>query len=169
MTAGELAFALLWNEEAYRQYAYNDLTGKCVTCQTTDPKTTGNLTWLVGLNLETEGCPELAQVVLKWSIAKREAAVLAEFPHYAALDTIRQAALLDIAFNVGAHGLMGFHRMLAAIVAADWATAAKECHVGDPRLEGRYEHLAYMLEHGALPPDLAAKLNLNSTPGRHTP
>jgi GH24 family phage-related lysozyme (muramidase) len=47
-----------------------------------------------------------------------------------------QAALFDMAYNLGIGGLKKFPRMLAAVDAGDWVTAANECHrngIGDAR------------------------------------
>ena len=41
-----------------------------------------------------------------------------------------------MAFNLGVGGLLKFHNLLAACNAADWETAAKECHrqgIGESR------------------------------------
>lgn len=42
------------------------------------------------------------------------------------LDEVRQAALTDMAFNLGEQGLGVFHHMIAAILQSDWNTAAAE-------------------------------------------
>ena len=40
-----------------------------------------------------------------------------------------QAALLDMAFNLGVGGLTkGYPKLMAAVKAGDWQTAAAECH-----------------------------------------
>lgn len=43
---------------------------------------------------------------------------------WTALDDIRRAVLLDLAYEMGGAGLAEFHMMLAAIKLADWAQAA---------------------------------------------
>lgn len=149
MTAIDYAFARLKPEEEYRQFPYNDKTGKRVSCVTSDPETTGNLTWLYGLNLETAGCPELAELVLRWALVQFEKSLLA-FDWYVGCNDVRRSVLLDIAFNEGVHGLLHFPSMLAAIVAGDWATAKAQCHVQDPRLAGRYAVLADLLFKGEI-------------------
>lgn len=42
------------------------------------------------------------------------------------LDEIRQAALTDMAFNIGEEGLGEFHHMIASVLQNDWNTAASE-------------------------------------------
>lgn len=46
---------------------------------------------------------------------------------WGALDIVRQAALTDMAYELGGRGLSGFQHMLAAIRAQVWETAAAEC------------------------------------------
>lgn len=149
MTAIDCAFARLKPEEEYRQFPYNDKTGKRVTCVTPDSETTGNLTWLYGLNLETAGCSELAELVLRWELAQFEKSLLA-FAWYVGCNDVRRSVLLDIAFNEGVHGLLHFPSMLAAIAAGDWVTAKAQCHVEDPRLATRYAVLADLLFRGEI-------------------
>jgi hypothetical protein len=52
---------------------------------------------------------------------------------------------LDIAFNAGVNGLLKFPKMLAALAAKDWGTAANECRVTNPELAGRYQRLSRIL------------------------
>lgn len=47
------------------------------------------------------------------------------------LDEVRQAALTDMAFNIGEQGLGGFHHMIASILQSDWNTAAAELLASD--------------------------------------
>jgi len=48
------------------------------------------------------------------------------FPWTQALDEARRGALLNMAFNMGIHGLAEFHHMLGALEQADYETAAQE-------------------------------------------
>ena len=64
------------------------------------------------------------------------AQVAAALPKWDSYPACVQAALFDMAFNLGVAGLLKFHKLLAACDAADWATAAAECHrqgIGEPR------------------------------------
>lgn len=45
-------------------------------------------------------------------------------PFFEALDGARKGALVNLAFNMGATALSGFHGTLAALDAGDWDTAA---------------------------------------------
>ena len=42
------------------------------------------------------------------------------------LDSVRQDVLVDLAFNLGVGGLLGFRHFLAAMQAGDWTTAKAE-------------------------------------------
>src|SRR5205807_1406002 len=60
----------------------------------------------------------------------------AVLPNWETYPEPAQAALFDMAYNLGIGGLKKFPHMLAAVDAADWDTAAKECHrngIGDAR------------------------------------
>ena len=50
-----------------------------------------------------------------------------ELPYFADLDSERQYALIDMAFNLGVYGLLRFKKMLKAIEKGDFKTASKEC------------------------------------------
>lgn len=42
------------------------------------------------------------------------------------LNEERQAALVDVCFEIGEKGLRGFHKMISAILLQDWATASAQ-------------------------------------------
>lgn len=144
MSAADLVTDRLLSEEGYRQYPYNDATGKRVTCLPG-----GNLSWLIGLNLETAGSLELAKLVLGFLVGKLNEA-LASFWWYPALDDARLSVVLDVAYNAGQNGLLHFPKMLAAIGAKDWDTAAAELLDSDAarQLPSRYNALAVILRSG---------------------
>jgi lysozyme len=141
VSAVDITAARLLKEEAFRQYPYNDATGQRVTCLPG-----GNLSWLIGLNLETAGSMELAEVMTAFLLGKLNAS-LAAFWWYSKLDDVRLSVILDIAFNAGAAGLLHFPKMLAAIGAQDWATAKAELLDSDAarELPKRYAALAQIL------------------------
>ena len=112
---------LLVLDEGFEQFAYNDATGKPVNLPT------GKLTIGIGRNIEQKG------------ITRQEAEYLASndidyfFGHLAdklvwfeLLDEVRQAALLDMAFNLGIEGLLGFERTLSYLKAEQYDMAAQE-------------------------------------------
>lgn len=47
-------------------------------------------------------------------------------PWWRNLNEVRQSVLVNMAFNMGALKLIGFRKMIAALQAGDYATAAKE-------------------------------------------
>ena len=51
---------------------------------------------------------------------------LQQFPWFTALDDVRKAAVVNMAFNLGVHGLLGFPHAIAALAKQDWATANSE-------------------------------------------
>jgi lysozyme len=63
--------------------------------------------------------------ILQHRVNKCEATLLT-FPWYTALDVVRRGAVLNMAYNLGLHGLLGFPHMIAALAKQDWETAAIE-------------------------------------------
>lgn len=62
-------------------------------------------------------------------IRKFEEALRLELPAWDTLPEPAQVALFDMAFNLGIGGLFRkFPKMIAAVKALDWATAAAQCH-----------------------------------------
>ncbi len=80
-----------------------------------------------GRNLRDKGIShDEALSLLEHDIADVEAGLTQAYPWFAALDSVRQRAMIDMAFNVGLHGLLKSPKMLAALSAEDYATAATE-------------------------------------------
>lgn len=67
---------------------------------------------------------EIVDALFAWDRAHKEAEVKAALPWYVALDPVRQAVLLDMAFNLGTAGLLAFRQTLAAIQAGDYVAAS---------------------------------------------
>jgi hypothetical protein len=79
---------------------------------------------------------ERVDAILSDDIASTEAAIRAKLPAFDSWPEPVQEAVFDIAFNCGVAGLLGFHRMLAAIAAHDWQTTGVTSHrkgIGDDR------------------------------------
>lgn len=142
MSAVDIAYARLGGEEGRRQFAYDDSTGRRVTCLPA-----GNLSIAVGVNLET-GLDDAEIDWLSQHRLAKVAAQLAGYSWYAALDEVRQSVCLDLAFNQGLHGLLKYPRMIAALSQQNWISAANECTVEDPKLKDRYDKLAQILRTG---------------------
>jgi lysozyme len=93
----------------------------------------GKLTIGVGRNLDDVGIsPAEADFLLDNDIARATAEVRTFLPWTETLDEVRREALVNMAFNLGIGGLLGFRLMLAALRGGDYASAAAEV------LESRY-------------------------------
>ncbi|MDP3115086.1 MAG: glycoside hydrolase family protein, partial [Candidatus Cloacimonadaceae bacterium] len=88
--------------------------------------TAGKLTIGVGRNLDDCGITQKeAYVLLEDDILLCERLILAEIPKiYLQIDEVRKSVLLNMCFNLGIGGLMGFNNTLAFIAAGDWERAA---------------------------------------------
>jgi lysozyme len=65
-------------------------------------------------------------LMLANDIDDRRAALLVALPWFKDLDEARQGVLLNMAFQLGAQGLLGFHDMLKAVGRGDYVAAAGE-------------------------------------------
>ena len=87
--------------------------------------TAGKLTIGVGRNLDDRGITrEESAMLLANDIAAEERELLRALPWVATLDEVRQRVLLDMSFNMGLVGLLGFKRTLATIQAGEYQAAA---------------------------------------------
>jgi lysozyme len=88
--------------------------------------TAGKLTIGVGRNLEESGISrDEAVLLLRNDIERFATALDKRFPWFRSLSEIRQRALIDMSF-MGMGKVLEFKRMLAALEAFDYATAAAE-------------------------------------------
>jgi GH24 family phage-related lysozyme (muramidase) len=74
--------------------------------------------------------------LLEADLQSFEAQLAATLPKWNSYPEPVQEALFDMAFNLGLGGLKKFPRMLTAIDAGDWNTAAAQCHrqgIGEAR------------------------------------
>jgi len=117
--------AALYRDEGIRTKVYVDCCGK--SWRECSCKTKGFLTVGVGRNLDAVGVSMVeADLMLDHDLTRTTADVLTYIPWSGQLDEIRREALINLAFNVGIGGLLGFTKMLAAMKRGDWATAASE-------------------------------------------
>ena len=87
----------------------------------------GFLTIGFGRCLDRIGLSEAeAELLLDNDIKVAEAAVAANVAGIETLDEVRRAVIVNMAFNVGLTGLLGFRRFLGAVRAGDWESAALE-------------------------------------------
>jgi lysozyme len=104
---------LLRSHEGYRQFVYKDTVGK---------NTVG-----IGRNLDDRGITEQeAMDLLENDISYFDDRLASELSFYNNLDEVRKAVLIDMAFNLGLHGLLAFKKTLHLISMGSYAMAASE-------------------------------------------
>lgn len=88
--------------------------------------TAGKLTIGIGRNLDDCGISQTeAYVLLENDIQNCEKQLLNEIPEiYNSLNEVRRSVLLNMCFNLGIGGLLGFNNTLAFIAEGDWERAA---------------------------------------------
>ena len=75
---------------------------------------------------------EEAYLMLANDIKAKKAALDQEVPWWRGLDQVRQDALTDLAFNLGAQGLLGFPHFLACLAQHDYQDAAEALRTSQP-------------------------------------
>jgi lysozyme len=133
MSAVDVALPRLKLEEGFRTLAYKD--------------TQGHTTIGYGWNVDAGISKSAAGALLNAQLTDLDTA-LAGYPWYQAANDVRKSVFLDIAFNSGLHGLLGFPHMLSAAATGDWEVAAVQCQVKEPELASRYATLAQLLRTG---------------------
>jgi len=87
--------------------------------------TVGKLTIGIGRNLTDRGlAPDEISYLFRNDMQLAQKICLNLFTGFSDYDAVRQAALLSMAFNLGAPRLAKFQKMRAAINAGDWQHAA---------------------------------------------
>lgn len=122
--------------------------------------TAGKLTIGVGRNLEDRGISTAeSAVLLANDIDAHWRELVRALPWVENLDEVRQRVLLDMAFNLGIAGLLGFKNTLATIKAGDFQKGA--AMMLDSRWAGqvgqRADRLAVMMATGKEPRELWPK------------
>lgn len=96
---------------------------------------------------------EVGDLWLEILIRQTRAEVAAAIPCFRALDEVRQAVLIDMAYNLGVLGLLRFRKMLTALERGDYHAVADE--MLDSRwawqVGRRATELAEMMRSGAWP------------------
>lgn len=113
--------------------------------------TAGKLTIGVGRNLEDRGITEReAHEMLANDILDIAYDLDRLIPWWRGLSDARQRALLNVGFNVGVGGLLKFHKMLAALQAGDFTTAAHEARdsLWARQVGQRAERVAQLISEG---------------------
>ena len=138
----------LRRDEEERQFAYDDATsltlGKGATLK-------GNLSIGVGRNLSAKGISQKERdFLLANDIQDATVGLEANFPWAMQLDEVRKGAMLNLTFNIGIHGLSGFHNFLAAMKDGRWpdARAALIDSAADHEEPARIARLGLQIESG---------------------
>ena len=116
--------------------------------------TVGKLTIGYGRNLEDVGISlEEAELMLEHDLDRAIQAAREVIPGFDELDEVRQAVLVDMAFNLGRAGLGGFRRCRAALALGDFERAASEMldSLWARQVGRRAEELAEMMRSGQWP------------------
>lgn len=101
----------LTRDEGSRRFPYKDTVGKT---------TIG-----VGRNLDDVGVStDEISLMLQNDIQRATDALQATFPWTSGLDEVRRGAMVNMAFNMGIHGLAGFRDFLGKMQAGNWNAAA---------------------------------------------
>ena len=85
--------------------------------------------WTVGVGHNLQAKPlsqHASRVILADDIADAQVAVLRALPWSRKLDGPRFEALVNMTFNLGIYGLLGFKKALAAIERGDWPAMKRE-------------------------------------------
>lgn len=110
-----------------------------------------------GHNLDARGISErAAEVILDDDLADTRRECELYISRFDELDEVRQAVLLDMAYNMGIHGLMEFRNFLTAVYFKRWKRAGEE--MMDSRwatqVGKRAERLRQMMETGEWPEEI---------------
>lgn len=135
--------ALLTLHEGVRQYPYRDTVGK--------------LTVGVGFNLDDVGLlPEEIDFILSNRLNLVRTKLSALLPWFDDLDEVRQAVLIDMAYNLGEAGLLRFKQTLASVKDGDYVTAAEQMLDSKwaDQVGRRADRLSDMMRYGQWPHDL---------------
>jgi lysozyme len=132
VSAIDLAVARLKVDEGFRASVYVD--------------TRGHMSIGYGFNVDA-GISEPAAAALLTAQASESMSILQSLPWYAPLNDVRASVLIELAFNLGITGLLGFTNMIAAIRAGNWRAAHDQLLDSDAAREmpARYRALAGML------------------------
>jgi lysozyme len=115
--------------------------------------TTGHLTIGYGRNLDAEGISEREAEGLLTNDLAGVTARLAELEIWPHLDEVRQSVLVDMAFNLGYQGLMGFQGMFLALEQGNYNQAADHIYNSKAARQApeRYAELYRMMLTGNWP------------------
>lgn len=97
--------------------------------------------------------PDEIDYLLGNDVSRFEAELDARLPWWRDLNGVRQRVLLNMAFNLGTAGLLGFKNTLAAVKAGEWAKAASGMLASKwaRQVGERAKRLAHMMKTGETP------------------
>ncbi len=135
------AAAMITRDEGLNLCLYDDATGRAITRGST---VLGHPTIGYGTNLDEPITEKIAAYLAEYRI-KRIVDQLSTHTFFVGLiSPIRQAVIIDMAYNLGVSGLLDFHKMIAAISKNYYTIAAAE--IMDSKaaheLPNRYTRLA---------------------------
>jgi lysozyme len=130
---------LLLKHESFKPFVYTD--------------TTHHLTIGIGRNLSDRGISQdEALILLDDDIFYFSSKLSTLLPYFDKFDDNRKICIVDLCFNLGIRGLLGFKEMLAALERKDYESAATEIlnSKGATQCVERYQELAYIMRTGEL-------------------
>jgi lysozyme len=134
VSAVSTALPRLQTEEGFRAKAYTDIVG--------------HMTIGYGFDVDAGISKNAAAMLLSAQLAELDNA-LQQYPWYANAGDVRASVFLDIAFNAGLHGLLGYPSMIHYASVGDWVNAAAQCTEKDTKLDAsRYAPLRALLLSG---------------------
>lgn len=123
-------FDLIERHEGRKLFCYDDKTGARLEAgdlpQGTPTIGVGHTGREVAPGLTCTDDQATAWKVADIALAAKRAAADLGLDAWSKLDEVREAALIDMAFEMGGAGLGEFHHMLSAVRAGDWKTAQGE-------------------------------------------
>ena len=114
MSAISMAGDMLRRHEGFSQWAYQDTVGK----------------WTIGMgrNIDKHGGPGITEaealILLSNDLQRVNTDITREFPWFAGLNEARQAAIIDMVYNLGMAGFKTFRQTIACIEHGDYSAAA---------------------------------------------
>ena len=146
----DLQYGVEWiaYDEGFEQFAYDDETGVKVVAPH------GKLTIGYGFNLEASGLSLYeSNLILRHRVWQLDKAMKAAWLSCSSLDANRQLACLNIAYNCGREGFLGFHETLAYLTAHDYLSASKDVleSMVAAKERDRYERISETFLTGKLP------------------
>lgn len=99
---------------------------------------------------------QIIDQLFQYDLLEHAAELVRALPWIERLDPVRQAVLIDMAFNLGVDGLLGFRNTLAYVKAGDYTQAATNMLMSKwaTQVKGRAVRLATMVRTGHWPPEL---------------